>query len=35
LRAEPHVAWTALIMIGWVGGIAMQIVAGTKARMRK
>jgi hypothetical protein len=35
LRAEPDVAWTALIMIGWIAGIAMQIVAGAKARMRQ
>jgi hypothetical protein len=34
LREEPHIAWTWLIMIGWVAGISMQIVAGTKARMR-
>jgi hypothetical protein len=35
LREEPHIAWTCLIGIGWVAGIAMQIVAGAKARMRK
>jgi hypothetical protein len=34
LRQEPHIAWTWLIMIGWVAGISMQIVAGAKARMR-
>jgi hypothetical protein len=34
LREEPHIAWTWLIMVGWVAGISMQIVAGTKARMR-
>jgi hypothetical protein len=34
LRAEPHVAWTVAIMVGWVFGVAMQIVAGTIARMR-
>ena len=34
LRQEPDIAWTWLIMIGWVAGISMQIVAGTKARMR-
>ena len=34
LREEPNIAWTWLIMIGWVAGISMQIVAGTKARMR-
>jgi hypothetical protein len=35
LRAEPDVAWTSLIMFGWVAGISMQIVAGAKARMRR
>jgi hypothetical protein len=35
LRQEPHIAWTWLIMIGWVAGISMQIVAGAKARMRR
>jgi hypothetical protein len=34
LREEPHIAWTVLILIGWVAGISMQIVAGAKARMR-
>src|SRR5690348_11652138 len=34
LRAEPHIAWTWLILIGWIAGLSMQIVAGTKARMR-
>ena len=34
LRDEPHIAWTVLILIGWVLGISMQIVAGTIARMR-
>lgn len=33
LRGEPHIAWTFLILAGWVLGIAMQIVAGAKARM--
>ena len=35
LHEEPGIAWTWLIFIGWVFGIAMQIVAGAKARMRK
>jgi hypothetical protein len=35
LRQEPHIAWTWLIMMGWVAGISMQIVAGAKARMRR
>ncbi len=34
LRAEPHIAWTVLILVGWVLGISMQIVAGAIARMR-
>jgi hypothetical protein len=34
LRTEPHIAWTWLILIGWVAGISMQIVAGAKARYR-
>jgi hypothetical protein len=34
LRQEPHVAWTWLIMAGWVLGVSMQIVAGAKARAR-
>lgn len=34
LRGEPHIAWTTLIMIGWVVGVAMQIVAGTMARLQ-
>jgi hypothetical protein len=35
LREEPHIAWTVLILIGWVAGISMQIVAGAKARLRR
>lgn len=35
LREEPHMAWTVLILIGWILGIAMQIVAGAIARMRR
>ncbi|MCK1419873.1 hypothetical protein IVB14_20970 [Bradyrhizobium sp. 180] len=34
LRLDPHIAWTWLALLGWIGGVAMQIVAGTKARMR-
>ena len=34
LREDPHIAWTWLIMAGWVLGISMQIVSGAKARMR-
>lgn len=35
LRVDPHMAWTWLVFIGWLAGVAMQIVAGAKARMRK
>jgi hypothetical protein len=35
LREEPRIAWTYLIGIAWVVGIAMQIVAGAKARSRR
>ncbi|MDH2405417.1 hypothetical protein QCM77_36825 [Bradyrhizobium sp. SSUT18] len=35
LRLEPHMAWTWLALIGWIAGVAMQIIAGAKARMRK
>lgn len=35
LRLDPHMAWTWLVFVGWIGGVAMQIVAGAKARMRK
>ena len=34
LREEPHIVWSVLILVGWVLGISMQIVAGTIARMR-
>jgi hypothetical protein len=35
LALEPHMAWIAMIMSGWIIGVVMQIVAGTIARMRK
>jgi hypothetical protein len=35
LRLAPHLAWTWLALIGWIAGVAMQIIAGAKARMRK
>lgn len=35
LRLEPHIAWSWLALFGWIAGVAMQIVAGAKARMRK
>jgi len=34
LRTEPHIAWTWMIMVGFVFGVAMQVVAGTIARTR-
>lgn len=34
LRVDPHLFWTTMIMVGWVVGVAMQIVAGTIARLR-
>ncbi|MDF0520872.1 hypothetical protein P0R31_26870 [Bradyrhizobium yuanmingense] len=35
LRLDPHMAWTWLVLVGWIAGVAMQIVAGAKARLRK
>jgi len=35
LRHDPHIAWTGMIMAGWVVGVTMQIVAGAIARTRK
>jgi hypothetical protein len=35
LRVETHVVWTSLIMIGWLGGVTMQIVAGAIGRLRR
>jgi hypothetical protein len=35
LRHDPHLAWTWMIMIGWVVGITMQTVAGAIARWRR
>jgi hypothetical protein len=34
LRHDPHIAWTTMIMAGWVVGVAMQITAGAIARLR-
>jgi hypothetical protein len=34
LRGEPHIFWTTMIMLGWVIGVTMQIVAGAIARLR-
>ena len=35
LRENPRIAWTIAIMVGWVLGVTMQIVAGAIARTRK
>ena len=35
LRHDPHIAWTGLIMAGWVVGVTMQVVAGAIARTRR
>jgi hypothetical protein len=34
LREVPHINWTIIIMLGWVTGVVMQIVAGAIARLR-
>lgn len=34
LHADPHILWTYLIMLGWIAGVGMQVVAGAIARMR-
>jgi len=35
LRISPHFALSWIVLLGWIVGIAMQIVAGAKARLRK
>jgi hypothetical protein len=35
LRHDPHIAWTWMIMAGWVIGVVMQIIAGSIARFRR
>ncbi|MEH2528035.1 MULTISPECIES: hypothetical protein [unclassified Bradyrhizobium] len=35
LRHDPHLAWISMIMAGWVVGVAMQIIAGTIARLHR
>jgi hypothetical protein len=35
LRENPQLFWTIMIMAGWVIGVAMQIVAGAIARLRR
>jgi hypothetical protein len=34
LRVDPRIVWTIIIMLGWVVGLMMQIVAGAIARTR-
>ena len=34
LRENPHIYWTMMIMLGWVIGVMMQIIAGAIARTR-
>jgi hypothetical protein len=33
-REDPHIYWTRMIMLGWVVGVLMQIIAGAIARNR-
>lgn len=35
MREPLHVFWTWIILVGWVAGVVMQIVAGAIARARK
>jgi len=35
LRENPHFAWSWFVLLGWIAGVTMQVVAGAKARMRK
>jgi hypothetical protein len=34
VREDPHIYWTMVIMLGWVAGVMMQIIAGAIARTR-
>jgi hypothetical protein len=34
LRETPGTSWTIVVMLGWVVGVAMQIIAGAIARTR-
>jgi hypothetical protein len=34
LREDTHIYWTMMIMLGWVVGVLMQIIAGAIARTR-
>ena len=35
LRHDPHIAWTSMIMAGWLIGVTMQIIAGAITRIRR
>ena len=35
LRYNLHIAWTTVVMAGWVVGVTMQIIAGAIARTRR
>ena len=34
LRQDPYIAWTWMILAGWIVGVTMQIVAGAITRTR-
>lgn len=34
-RETPHQSWNMLMLLGWIAGITMQIVAGAIARWRR
>jgi hypothetical protein len=34
-REDPHIFWTIMIMLGWVAGVMMQIIAGAITRIRR
>jgi hypothetical protein len=34
MREQPHIFWTWAMMVGWLIGVGMQIVAGAVARTR-
>ena len=33
-REDPHIFWTIMIMLGWIVGVTMQIIAGAISRTR-
>jgi hypothetical protein len=34
-REDPHIFWTIMILLGWVVGVMMQIIAGAITRIRR